>query len=110
MKLKNYIEENEKFISEKSLSILRELSQDQFDILADAGKILDFEAIGLDCEIIKTQETLLDFEISSKDWIEFKDFKTIKNAVVFFGVQVKKGNQRQNFIVVELVKFRVVLK
>ena len=106
-----YIDENRAYLG-NSLDVLETLTQAQFDKLESATRAMGNNDVGIDNALIKTHETLEDFENSRKShWRECRKHRIENDAVFYSDVQMLKGMSRiSEMAVVDLGDFRIVLK
>ena len=119
-KVTEFLAQASYYIDDCSAAIIEQLTDKQFDILVAAtdehcGNCDEERSEpGIDSNLVRTHETLNDFEASRTDyWTERgtkKDINIGVPAVKYEQVQMFKGQTRQNFIVVDLGEYRVVVK
>lgn len=112
-----YLNQNARYIDEGSRSIVELLTDDQFTVLVAAT---DEYCGGSDCEpgidstLVRTNETIADFDASRAEfWNERGSREELAigvNAVKFERVQMFKGQPRQDFVVVDMGEYRIVVK
>ncbi len=104
-----YIEEYRQWIPEKSMSVLEKITDPQFEKLVDVTIQMGNQDVGMDNEIVETQETLADWEDNRKNhWRECGKVTVKDNVVLYEDVQMFKGQSRISQIaIVDLGEFRV---
>jgi hypothetical protein len=116
-KVTDFLAQAAHYIDEGSRSIVECLTDDQFAILVAATDEYcggsDSEP-GIDSTLVRTRGTIADFDNSrAQHWNERGSREVLAigaEAVKFERVQMLKGQPRQDFIVVDLGDYRVVVK
>jgi len=114
-KVAEYLTEAAHYIDEGSRSIVESLTDAQFAIIVAATDALNegCNEPGIDNGLVRTYETIPDFDDSRSKWNERgsrKELAIEAPAVKFDRVQMIKGQPRTDFVVVDLGDFRVVVK
>ena len=110
-----YIEAATHYLDAADAAIIETLTDNQFAALVAACELQTGggDEPGIDCGLVKTFETIADFDNSSKKWAEYRGRETEDcagaAAVKWERVQMQKGMTRTDFTVVDLGEFRVVL-
>jgi hypothetical protein len=104
-----YVNENRTYLGD-SVDLLEAITDEQFQLLLRVTIEMGNSDPGIDNSLVKTHETLADFESSSKDWWACS-WARIKDGVVYYSdVQMHKGAPRiSEMAIVDLGEFRVVL-
>jgi hypothetical protein len=111
-----FLEQAAHYIDKNSAAIVEKLTDEQFAFLVSATEDLTDggNEPGIDSSLVRTHETLIDFDTSrSENWAERgarKDINVGVAAVKYEKVQVLKGQPRCDFIVVDLGDYRIVVK
>jgi CRISPR/Cas system CSM-associated protein Csm4 (group 5 of RAMP superfamily) len=106
-----YINENKTYINQKSLGLLENIDEEQFQSLVSATENMGNSDVGIVNEAVRTQETIEDFENSRNNyWRECSKVTRRGNAIFYEDVQMYKGQPRMaQLAVVDLGDFRVTL-
>lgn len=103
--------EDAEYMNENSLTSLESLPEGCYPALVAAANEAGFNGEpGIGCEVAVTHETLADFENSrTAHWAECKDHDLFAECSIYYGVQIRKGNQRKTIAVVDCGDLRAVL-
>ena len=106
-----YITENRAYLG-KDIDLIESLTQAQFDKLSAVTELMGNSDLGIDNSLVKTFETIEDFENSRKThWRECRHAKIADGVALYSDVQMAKGLPRiSEMAVVDLGDFRIVLK
>lgn len=82
-------------------------------LVAACEEIVGGTQPGIDCDVAKTSETLDQWDTARDDWSECGQRNQVEcggqPAIVYYRIQVRKGDPRRDLIVVDCGEFRAVL-
>ena len=110
-----YIQENKSYLGEDQVGIIEQLTDDQFLAIVNFTKLMGNTDPGLDNTLVKTHETIADFEEARKNnWRECRKYtaSTVKNfpAMLYENVQmVKNAPRKSQLAVIDLGDFRIAV-
>lgn len=111
----DFLAENQTYLNESSLHVLEAVTDAQFDALVAATEATNNLEPGLDNSLVRTHETIEDFENSRQShWTECRAAHRCEfagyPAIHYRGVQMFRGQPRiHDLIVVDFGDFRVSL-
>lgn len=118
-KVTDYLTENDQYLDENSAIVIEKLTDEQFNVLIAANDVFSgaypkgSSNPGIDCNLVRTAETLDDFDDArTNHWQECALREEVNigvPAIKYERVQTHKGRQRQNILIVDFGDFRVIL-
>lgn len=118
-KVTDYLTKNDEYLDENSAIVIEKLTDEQFNVLIAANDAFNgvyprgSSSPGIDCNLVRTAETLADFDDArTNHWQECALRKEINigvPAIKYERVQTHKGCQRHNILIVDFGDFRVTL-
>jgi hypothetical protein len=107
----DYIASIEKYVQPSTVDLLTSLTDEQFNRIVEATEMMGGSEPGIDNAMVKTHETLEDFDNSRRQhWAECRKATAGADYRHFEGVQMARGKARiSDLVVVDLGDFRVAL-
>jgi hypothetical protein len=114
MNLKEVTPENEPYMSEDSKTALEQIDAAYWPALVAACQEVGQEDPGVDCTVAVEHDSIESFDDSMENhWSECKSREEIDvggpRAVVYYGVQIYRGAQRRDIVVVDCGKLRAAM-
>lgn len=113
----DYLKDSADYIDDSSLAVIEGLTDQQFAALVKATDELSPGSSdpGIDNSVVRTAETLEDFYNAQKQhWAECGAREVLDvngfSAVKFERVQMRKGQPRRDFLVIDFGDFRAALQ
>lgn len=109
-----YLDDNARWMDESSAAVIEGLTDQQLEAIIEASEYFCGSEPGIDCALVKTHETLDDFDASranhwsergGRDEIELSGFA----GRAYERFQLFKGKPRQSMVVIDLGDYRVTL-
>lgn len=99
----------------ESAPAIEQIPDDCADAISQALEEMGWEDLGVDCTVVATHQPLADFEAArASHWTECKNHEALnlggRNAHAYYGVQLTRGGQRHNFIVIDCGELRITLQ
>lgn len=107
----DYIASITKYVQPETVDFLSAITDAQFNRLVEATEMMGGSEPGIDNAMVKTHETLEDFDNSRRThWAECRKASAGADYRHFEGVQMARGKTRiPDLVVVDLGDFRVAL-
>lgn len=110
-----YLADAGHYIDDGSRAVVEQLTDEQFAALAQASEYFCGEEPGIDSTLVRTHETLADFDDSrANNWSERGDRDEVAFGEyagrAYERAQLTKGQARRNFVVIDFGGIRVVVE
>lgn len=111
----DFLSANSKFVGDEDAASISQISDVAWPAVLEALEELNGAGeLGIDCSVAITRETLADFESAKQNhWRECRRSERFTfsglHATKYEGVQLSKGAQRRNMIIVDAGEYRIAL-